>query len=488
MSWYAGCVVSTPFPPSSEVSKLMSHNRDPNAHNNARPSVLLITTAIQFMTFSSSEARGLPITYGTHGVMESSMTDALWQPSDEEVGEGEDGAQGDRAELSLWRKVRDNLDGLLLRSGLSEKEMEDTRKSFSESGESSRRQRLKAEATAEIQSALEFHVWHCILAIVLYVAVAVVAYSLVLERDWTIIDSLYFAITTFSTVGFGDCYPSNDTSRVFTALYAVGGVSCLGVALGVLGSNLIKSQERAMERAGNMSRTQVMIMFTTPDEHEPDEQAGSNEAPKWNPGMNRFLVPFCALVIGAFIIAEETSDDDWTIASTFYFLTITGCTIGYGDLSPRSQTGRLFAVFYVPLAVMTLGEFLGVIANAIIDYRQASFHHALRTRDLNLRDLEAMDENGDGQVTRAEYLEFMLTAMNKVDQELLDELRSQFDRLDTKGRGTLSSADLVDVAKRRLHTSKSKMELSAYKEQLIGIAERREPKQVSFPYQLGLKK
>ena len=46
----------------------------------------------------------------------------------------------------------------------------------------------------------------------------------------------------------------------------------------------------------------------------------------------------------------------------------------------------------------------------------------LRNKELTLEDLRVMDGDGDGTVTKAEFLEFMLVAMNQVDQGLIDNL------------------------------------------------------------------
>ena len=55
---------------------------------------------------------------------------------------------------------------------------------------------------------------------VAYLMLAVIAYSFVLEK-MSIIDSLYFAMVTLTTIGYGDIVPSNDASRLFTAIYAI---------------------------------------------------------------------------------------------------------------------------------------------------------------------------------------------------------------------------------------------------------------------------
>ena len=118
----------------------------------------------------------------------------------------------------------------------------------------------------------------------------------------------------------------------------------------------------------------------------------------------------------------------------------------YGDFAPRTQNGRLLAIFFIPLSVGAMGHFLSSVASVIMDSRRSNFQRQMDQHELSMQDLEIMDDDGDGLVTRAEYLEFMLIAMNKVDKDFIDEIRSSFARLDVDGTGVLSKADMVATA------------------------------------------
>jgi hypothetical protein len=136
-------------------------------------------------------------------------------------------------------------------------------------------------------------------------------------------------------------------------------------------------------------------------------------------------------------------------------------------LTPPSETGKLVAIFFIPLAVAAMTQWLGLVANFIIDGRSAQFRRQLQERELTQKDLDIMDVNGDGQVSRAEFLEFMLLAMKKIDNDLVEELRHHFDKLDADGTGELSRADLVAGAKRKLKSPQHKLQLAAYKQSLM---------------------
>lgn len=145
-------------------------------------------------------------------------------------------------------------------------------------------------------------------------------------------------------------------------------------------------------------------------------------------------------------------------------------------MAPSTQTGRLLATFFIPISVAAMGHWLSLVAGYIIDRKQSKFRQQMATKELTLEDLDIMDEDGDGEVTRVEFLEFMLVAMNKVDQDTLQNLRVFFRRLDTDGTGTLSKEDLIASARQKLKMTDRKLKLSSYKRSLIqkGSSEKEE--------------
>ena len=144
------------------------------------------------------------------------------------------------------------------------------------------------------------------------------------------------------------------------------------------------------------------------------------------------------------------------------------CTVGYGDYAPTTQYSRLLGVLFIPLATVCMGRCIQLVAKAIINRRRyKSIHKFCNNKELSVGDLEVMDRNGDGIVEWADFLEFMLLAMQKVDQTMLDELRKQFDRLDVDKSGTLDKEDLIKLAKKELQNPRRKLQLALYKKNLL---------------------
>ena len=62
------------------------------------------------------------------------------------------------------------------------------------------REEMVQDMQDKIRNSLEFSTMHCLIAISVYLGLAVLAFSFVFDR-WTVVDSMYFAVVTFTTIG-----------------------------------------------------------------------------------------------------------------------------------------------------------------------------------------------------------------------------------------------------------------------------------------------
>ena len=74
------------------------------------------------------------------------------------------------------------------------------------------------------------------------------------------------------------------------------------------------------------------------------------------------LFTLVSLSFALFMIFYE----NYSIIDTYYFLLTTATTVGYGDLSPQSTTGKILVTFYMIFSIAVLGIFLGKVADLII--------------------------------------------------------------------------------------------------------------------------
>jgi len=61
------------------------------------------------------------------------------------------------------------------------------------------------------------------------------------------------------------------------------------------------------------------------------------------------LFPFLLLIVVGTVVYSIL--EEWTLFDSLYATIITITTVGYGDLSPQSQNGRIFAIFFTLFAI-----------------------------------------------------------------------------------------------------------------------------------------
>jgi hypothetical protein len=76
----------------------------------------------------------------------------------------------------------------------------------------------------------------------------------------------------------------------------------------------------------------------------------------------------------------------WSRLNALYFLVVTICTIGYGDLVPLSPAERLFTAFYILVGIAICSGLLGVISTFVQD------HQVRVTKQRNMRALLLMKD------------------------------------------------------------------------------------------------
>jgi potassium channel subfamily K len=118
-------------------------------------------------------------------------------------------------------------------------------------------------------------------------------------------------------------------------------------------------------------------------------------------------------------------------------------SIGLGDFSPRTKSGRIVAIVLIPTLVAAAGEVLAGIALTLVERRQKAMYESQLKAGLTEEFIEAMDADGDGKVSREEYILFMLMEMGVVNQHEIDELCRQFKKLDVTKSGYLDTLDLI---------------------------------------------
>jgi potassium channel subfamily K len=269
------------------------------------------------------------------------------------------------------------------------------------------------------------------------------------EEDWTYIDAFYFGTVTFTTVGYGDLLPKSDVAKYFTCLFSVFGITVVTIAIGQLTSSMLEMQRHLADEV----RSKAMAMaLSGPSVLTRLVSSGPNEAakkarPKWLVWLKRNrkkITTFFGVglfYLGGilfFVFVEERRFVD-----AFYWVVITTTTVGYGDITPVTQAGRVFTCFYIILGVAIFGKVVGDVARAVARTNTVQSAQDLFAKPLTGEMLTDMDTDGDGKVDRLEFLSYVLVLMGKMSRVELAEVMQTFSRLDKDGSGDLDIADLL---------------------------------------------
>lgn len=126
-------------------------------------------------------------------------------------------------------------------------------------------------------------------------------------------------------------------------------------------------------------------MFLQSDPHKSRIPERADFSPATGPTMNQegfrlrvFVLVFLGVLsLGTvgFMAAEGLSFGD-----ALYFSIVTVATVGYGDIHPATQAGKVLTIF---LIIMGVGTFLGVVANAT-EIMLSRRERQVRARNLNM--------------------------------------------------------------------------------------------------------
>jgi voltage-gated potassium channel len=80
------------------------------------------------------------------------------------------------------------------------------------------------------------------------------------------------------------------------------------------------------------------------------------------------LIPFLLLIVVGTVVYSIL--EGWTLFDSLYATIITITTVGYGDLSPQSQSGRIFAIFFTLFAIGLAGYAISSAAAVLFETQQ----------------------------------------------------------------------------------------------------------------------
>ncbi|EEF39493.1 Calcium-activated outward-rectifying potassium channel, putative [Ricinus communis] len=250
------------------------------------------------------------------------------------------------------------------------------------------------------------------------------------KKTYGPLDAMYFSVVTMTTVGYGDLVPHSTLAKLLACVYVFIGMAFVGIILSKAADYLVEKQEILLVRVIHMR-----------------EKIGSaeilNEAEthkvKYKFLFATTLLLVLILVGTAFLCVVE----NFGLVDAFYCVFSTISTLGYGDESFSTRSGRLFAVFWILSSTICLAQFFLYLTELYTETRQRMLVRRVLTRTMTSSDIESADLDHDKVVTPAEFILYTLKEMGKIEPEDILLVMERFKKLDVDHSGTLTEADLV---------------------------------------------
>eukprot|EP01046_Picozoa_sp_COSAG06_P001102 COSAG06_NODE_33_length_31080_cov_10.329428_7_plen_281_part_00 len=199
----------------------------------------------------------------------------------------------------------------------------------------------------------------CVAFVLLYLALGVVVFmSFEAHGDgtpWSLIDSLYFTVMTFTTVGYGDFGPAQPGIKLFTGAFALVGVTLIGGMLGIIAGAVLNALQHEVDGANASGDGRVKT------EAEKLAIVESRFAAKRNAVLKDGGYVIAVLVAGMLLfhsVGHPGDEDDphaavaggelgEEIMNLFYAAAITATSVGYVSAAPM-QSAFVFVRSFPP--------------------------------------------------------------------------------------------------------------------------------------------
>lgn len=247
-----------------------------------------------------------------------------------------------------------------------------------------------------------------------------------------IIETVYLCVQILTTVGYGDLTPSSPAGRLFVCVYALSALVMVAALISELADYLVKTASRDLEQGLKVVQQRI------DQEDKPIE--GVDESTQ-NMSRKRLLKSVCEFsmwVLAGTTFYGSLPGENKTFEEAFYMSIVTLSTVGFGDQVAKTDSGRAFGCIWMLLGVSSMARMVSEFTETFLRMRSG-----WRTEELTASIISEMDTDGDGQVDKAEFLQFTLRRYGLVSKEDLDAILAEFDSLDRDKSGFLDCNDLL---------------------------------------------
>jgi potassium channel subfamily K, other eukaryote len=228
------------------------------------------------------------------------------------------------------------------------------------------------------------------LLLFVYLLVGVIIFYLVMDqisgkRTNRLLDAFYFCIVTMTSVGYGDLFPNSDATKLLACAFVFVGMAIIALFISRAADYLVEKQEMFFFKALHMNMKGAEAKMLRAMEANRIKYKFYTAA----------LLLMVTVVIGTLFLWKV---EKLSLVDSFYCVCATITTLGYGDKSFSTETGRVFAIFWIIMSTVIMAQFILYLAELYTERRQKMLAKWVLTRRITTMDLEAADLDGNRQV------------------------------------------------------------------------------------------
>jgi potassium channel subfamily K len=286
------------------------------------------------------------------------------------------------------------------------------------------------------------------------------------HNGFNYVTAVYALVEIVTTIGYGDVdfvgyydkatdsTHASDFGKLFMAFYVI-------VSLTLIAGVVMKLAERATDAAEDAFRSKMrsaQMKASGLEEEDAKNKFGiKNEliaATVIFAAMVGFgtlfygTVEACTCSFGRSAVPnckettyEECVDGNGYVKSyvdAFYMSCISLTTVGFGDFAPKSEVGRGVGIFWLFIGVAVTGNFISEITASLLTAKQERKNYSRISHET----FSEIDVDGNGTLSKYEFVSFVLLQYGLVKKEDLDEIIAMYDALDTSGDGVVTFEDI----------------------------------------------
>jgi voltage-gated potassium channel Kch len=245
------------------------------------------------------------------------------------------------------------------------------------------------------------------------------------------LDSLLFAVTTITTVGYGVGAPTTQLGYGITSVVILFGVGLLVITVAVIYQLLGETLYRVRQKA-DLSDSAVFNKLRRSAKNSDQISRINNSFREFNLETNRrgvrrcfqrmvttmvealdswsklarkyrithlafVLLPFVLLTaVGASVVGHI---QELTFLESLYWAIVTLSTVGYGDIALSDDSAKVFALFYIPFSLVFMSMYLALVASVYITFHERNIKRIVENlyAKWDIRDSPyAFEEDGRG--------------------------------------------------------------------------------------------